>query len=158
MRRRGHAGFTLIELLVVVAIIGILASIAVVNYLNALARARQKRTMADIRTIATAWEQRNAEKGSYTAAGFSFPGTAVTFSALEAALTPNYMGSLPRVDGWGRALEFAADDRVYAIRSAGRDGVYEGTTYESQATDSPDCDIVYSNGRFVTWPSQIQKE
>lgn len=158
MRRRGHAGFTLIELLVVVAIIGILASIAVANYLNALARARQKRTMADIRTIATAWEQRNAEKGSYTPAGFSFPGTAVPFDTLTTALTPNYIASLPRVDGWGRALEFAAEERVYAIRSAGRDGVYEGTDYESVATDSPDCDIVYSNGRFVTWPAQIQKE
>ena len=89
MRRRGHAGFTLIELLVVVAIIGIIAAIAIANDLNAVAKARQKRTMADIRTIATAWEQRNAEKGSYTAAGFSFPAGPVTFTDLEQDLTTN---------------------------------------------------------------------
>jgi general secretion pathway protein G len=158
MRRRGHAGFTLIELLVVVAIIGILASIAVSNYLSALARARQKKTMADIRSIATAWEQRNAEKGSYTPAGFSFPTTAVTFTELESALAPNYIQNLPQVDGWGRPLEFAAEGRVYGIRSAGRDGVYSGTDYELAPTDSPDCDIVYSNGNFVTWPADMQKE
>ena len=156
MRRRGHAGFTLLELLVVVAIIGILASIAISNYLSALARARQKRTMADMRTIAIAWEQRNAEKGSYTAAGFTYPSAAVTYGTLEAALTPSYLQKMPRSDGWGRPLEFAVEDRLYAIRSSGRDGVYEGTDYESAAFANPDCDIVYSNGRFVRWPAQIQ--
>ncbi|MGZ8781220.1 MAG: type IV pilin protein [Thermoanaerobaculia bacterium] len=157
MRRRGHAGFTLIELLVVVAIIGILASIAIANYLNALARARQKRTMADIRTIAIAWEQRNAEKGSYAAAGFSFPTAAVTYGTLDAALTPSYIQKLPPYDGWGRPFEFAVEDRIYAIRSSGRDGIYEGTDYEATAFDNPDCDIVYSNGRFVRWPAEVQQ-
>lgn len=156
MRRRGHAGFTLIELLVVVAIIGILASIAIANYLSAIARARQKRTMSDIRTIAQAWEQHNAEKGSY-APGFTYPTTAVTFDDLEDALTPNYMNSVPKADGWGRPFEFAFENRSYAIRSPGRDGVYEGTDYVPAATDSPDCDIVYSNGNFVTWPGDVQK-
>jgi len=156
MRRRNQSGFTLIELLVVVAIIGILAAIAIVNYLNALSRARQKRTMADIRTIAMAWEQRNAEKGGY-APGFTFPGTAVTFDALETSLTPNYIQGLPKVDGWGKPLEFAFEGRVYAIRSAGRDGVFEGTDYDLAATNSSDCDIVYSNGNFVTWPAEVQQ-
>lgn len=156
MRRRGHAGFTLIELLVVVAIIGILASIAIGNYLNALSRARQKRTMADMRTIALAWEQRYAENGSYAAAGFSFPTGAVTYGTLETALTPTYIQKMPQADGWGRALEFAIGDKVYGIRSSGRDGLYEGTDYEPVAFDNPDCDIVYSNGRFVRWPAEIQ--
>jgi general secretion pathway protein G len=156
MRRRGHAGFTLIELLVVVAIIGILATIAIANYLSAISRARQKRTMSDIRTIAQAWEQRNAEKGSY-AAGFTYPVTPITFEALETALTPNYMKSLPKTDGWGRPFEFAVEGRQYAIRSAGRDGLFQGTDYAQESTDSPDCDIVYSNGNFIVWPGDIQK-
>jgi general secretion pathway protein G len=158
MRRRGHAGFTLIELLVVVAILGILASIAIANYLNAIQRAKQKRTIADIRTIATAWEQRNAEMGSYTAAGFTYPGTAITYQTIEKALTPSFIKSLPRVDGWGRSIEFAATGRVYAIRSPGRDGTYEGTDYEEVETENPDCDIVFSNGRFVRYPAGIQKQ
>ena len=56
--KRNQKGFTLIELLIVVAIIGILAAIAIPNLLTAMQRAKQKRTMADIRTIATAWEAR----------------------------------------------------------------------------------------------------
>ncbi len=156
MRRRGHAGFTLIELLVVVAIIGILAAIAIANYLSAIHRARQKRTMSDIRNIATAWETRNSEKGSY-APGFTYPTAAVPFDELDTALTPSFMKTVPKIDGWGHPYEFAFEGRVYAIRSPGRDGIYEGTDYAAEATDSPDCDIVYSNGRFVTWPADVQK-
>ena len=44
--KRGLKGFTLIELLIVVAIIGIIVAIAIPNLLNAIQRAKQKRTMA----------------------------------------------------------------------------------------------------------------
>lgn len=48
--------FTLIELLIVVAIIGILAAIAVPNFLNAQIRAKVSRAVSDMRTISMALE------------------------------------------------------------------------------------------------------
>jgi prepilin-type N-terminal cleavage/methylation domain-containing protein len=49
-------GFTLIELLIVIAIILILISIALPNFLEAQARAKVVRAEADMRTLATALE------------------------------------------------------------------------------------------------------
>ncbi|HKR67171.1 MAG TPA: prepilin-type N-terminal cleavage/methylation domain-containing protein [Thermoanaerobaculia bacterium] len=157
MRRTRKGGFTLIELLVVVAIIAIIATIAVIAYRAAIDRARQKRSMADIRLIATAWEARAADTRSYLVAGFTFP-TAVTYEELHGSLAPTYLRNIPRYDGWGRPFTFGAGPTAteYGIRSAGRDGVYEGGTYSGGTTSSPDCDIVYGGGNFVQYPAVAQ--
>ncbi len=61
MRR---SGFTLIELLIVVAIIGILAAIAVPNFLNAQTRAKVSRAVSDMRNIGTAVYTYMADQGT----------------------------------------------------------------------------------------------
>jgi len=58
-------GFTLIELLIVVAIIGILAAIAVPNFLNAQTRAKIARIEGDFKAIATALEMYRMDNGRY---------------------------------------------------------------------------------------------
>jgi prepilin-type N-terminal cleavage/methylation domain-containing protein len=56
-------GFTLIELLIVVAIIGILAAIAVPNFLNAQVKAKISRVKADLRSVNTAIEMYSIDNG-----------------------------------------------------------------------------------------------
>ncbi len=57
--------FTLIELLIVVAIIGILAAIAVPNFLNAQVRAKVAATESNMKAIGTAIEMYMIDEGSY---------------------------------------------------------------------------------------------
>ena len=65
MLNRNSKGFTLIELLIVVAIIGIIAAIAIPNLLNAIDRGKQKRTMADLRSMGTSIEEYSIDNNFY---------------------------------------------------------------------------------------------
>jgi len=151
--------------MVVVLIIGIISAIAIPNLITAMERSRQKRTMSDMRNLATAWEARNVEAGRYNAAGFQVPGITETVGVdqLELALSPTYIRKMPKQDGWDHPLELYTDlpwgstqsGQGYAIISPGRDGRYQSTATTGATTDF-DCDIVFSNGSFLQYPLGAQ--
>jgi prepilin-type N-terminal cleavage/methylation domain-containing protein len=62
---RGREGFTLIELLIVVAIIGILAAIAIPNFLEAQTRAKVAKAVSNQRTAALALDMYAVDNTDY---------------------------------------------------------------------------------------------
>lgn len=92
--------FTLIELLIVVAIIGILSTIALVNYQHAQARGKVARVHSDMRTISGALEAFRLDRGKYPAAAhgdYQIPDPLIPLSSPVP-----YITSIPR-DPFGRA-------------------------------------------------------
>src|SRR5438094_7043256 len=117
---RRQRGFTLIELLIVVAIIGIIAAIAIPNLLNAIDRSKQKRTMADMRSVGTAVEEYAIDNNFY-------PNTNMTqgdVSVVAALLEPTYIKLAPKQDGWNGNIKYGtpAGGVSYTVRSLGKDG------------------------------------
>lgn len=88
-------GFTLIELLIVVAIIGILAAIAVPNFLNAQQRAKIARVVSDMKAVAMAEEQYHMDRGQYTYDGDCGVGQAEHRSYLPLTTPVAYISSFP---------------------------------------------------------------
>ncbi len=152
------------ELLIVVAIIGIITAIAVPNLLVAIQRAKQRRTMLDIKNIAQAWESRNTEVSRYNAAGGSYDGAGeeTDMATVVSFLSPTYMKSVPTIDSWNhpfvtyldRAVGDAVPAQKYVILSGGKDGTIDSAGVPGPITNY-DCDIVYSNGTFLSYPDGV---
>jgi general secretion pathway protein G len=159
-RRRG---FTLIELLIVVAIIGIIVAIAVVNMINAIQRAKQKRSMGDMKSIATAIEAYSIDRNFYpAAAGYSLPsGLSLptgTIGTVSDSLSPTYMRIVPLVDGWSSYFTYGtnASRSDFALCSAGADGALETTPSWGITTNFND-DIILVDGAFTQYPEGAQR-
>lgn len=92
-------GFTLIELLIVVAIIGILAAIAVPNFLNAQVRAKISRNYSDFRALSTASSMYRLDHNEYPRDPNDDPaGKSWLVNVVMTALTTPiaYIGTIPQ--------------------------------------------------------------
>lgn len=146
-------------LLIGTAIAGIVAAIVIPNFVDAVEKAKQKRTVADIRFVGTTWMAYATDHFDDGAA--DLPVGDLPFERLEALLVPEYAVELPTTDGWGHPLAFrivssgTSGLAALEIQSPGRDGVLE----PPPAGDSPfpaisyDRDIVWRDGQFVAYPA-----
>ncbi len=140
-----------------------LAGVVVPDLLQVRNRNRQKRTMADMRSIATAWEARATVMNAYSVgaggASVRMAERRVTVTELARSLEPTYIRKFPRTDGWGTEFQFSTagydktgQAQTYVIRSLGSDGRSDRIANLSGPTTNLSDDIVYSNGAFVRYP------
>ncbi len=137
---RRDKGFSLIELLIVVAIIGIISAILTPQLLNAMDRGRQRSSMADMRSIATA-------------NGTLYVDTRAYSTPTLAGLAPDYLKALPAGDGWGLGWVYVSDGTTYDIRSLGSDSAAGPPPPGTWSNDPYDPDIIMIDGQFTQAPT-----
>ena len=163
-KTRRQRGFTLIELLITAAIISIIAMIAIPNLLNAIQNAKQKRTMASIRTLGTAVERYSFDHSNYPLQ--TTCGTAGDNASIKAYTQGNKKledssddSEAVFSDGWGNPLRYhSALAQSYTLCSGGKDG---SNCCTPDAPPGPisqfEKDLIYSQGSFITFPKGKQQ-
>jgi prepilin-type N-terminal cleavage/methylation domain-containing protein len=171
--RNRQKGFTLIELLIVVAIIGIIAALLIPNFLDALQKAKQKRTVGDMRSTGTAMFSWLTDQLSAAAAGQGVTtvsvsnyatGALTSADTIDDVLVPRYIQVVPPQDGWKSDFVYylktgtnVLDEQVMLIGSGGKNKAFDGGEYVVSGFDPTDYDqdIVWADGFFVRWPQGV---
>jgi prepilin-type N-terminal cleavage/methylation domain-containing protein len=89
IKNHRKAGFTLVEIMIVVAIIGLLAAIAIPNFVKARATSQANACINNLRRIDDAAQQWALEKGKTTGSTISYPTDLTPYIKLNSA------GSIP---------------------------------------------------------------
>ena len=135
---RGQGGYSIIELLLVLGLVAVLTAIVVPQLMSAWDRARQRASMADMRSIASA-------NGVYRV-DYS------TYAPDLDALMPYYMEPVPPTDAWNTVWVYESTGRDYLLSSLGTDGA-PGPAAPSPWYDQPfEADLVVQNGAFTQAP------
>lgn len=146
-----------VVVLFLIAMAGIVAAIAIPNLLTAMERSKQKRTMADMRSLATAAEAFATDKNYYP------PGNSA--ADLQSILSPEYIRTVPVKDGWGQSIRYECWSDTgtqctnYAFGSGGKDMRFDQEslrTYTKAQTSNFDCDIIFGDGEFVQYPENTR--
>lgn len=160
------------ELLLVVTIILIIASILIPNWINAIHKAKQRRTMAELKQVGTAWMSWLTDQEGSVSSGAARTFNAsvleeLTYEEVYAYLHPSndffYIQDLPKKDAWGSQLSFwmnpnLGSDVQIMLCAAARDDVFDTCNGSGTMTAGPffstdfDRDIVWADGSLVTWP------
>lgn len=136
--------------------------------LDDLQKQRQRETLQAMRDIGTAlFEWRTLEgdfggDGGETPRRFDWSRCApLDRAGLTEVLGAEAAARLPATDGWGHPLELCLDRSRRAgryalgVRSAGRDGAFDGEVYAPgpYLANELDRDVVWMDGYFIAWPS-----
>lgn len=131
-RKKDERGFTLTELMVVIFIIGLLATVVMINVLPSQDKAMVTKAKADIATLETALEQYRLDNLVYPASGDGLNALVTAPPALaqpERYRRGGYIKTLPQ-DPWGRAYHYqapGANGKAFDVWSMGADGAPGGT-------------------------------